>query len=210
MITVVDYGRGNLFSLGQALGALDLRFRFTDKADELAGREIIILPGVGAFGDAMEQLRRGGLDEAIVKAAAGGARILGICLGMQLLATRSKEFGDHEGLNLIAGEVRRLPDPAPRTPDPCRIPNIGWRRTTLGGGFAAAVDLDDAPYFYFVHSFSFYCADPADLAGTIDVNGTNVAAIVGRGNIWGFQFHPEKSGQAGLTLLDRVLRAGSL
>lgn len=202
MIGVIDYGRGNLFSLGQALRSLARDFTVTQDAEALGSFETLILPGVGAFGDAMTELRARGLDEALALAAARGQRILGICLGMQLLATRSEEFGDHAGLDLVPGNVRRLPDPAPDDDDAVRIPNIGWRRVTTADGRGPS--LADGNYFYFVHSFGFTCNTEMDLAASITVNGREIAAIVGRDNVWGCQFHPEKSAATGLRLLDQL------
>tara|TARA_B100000965_G_scaffold363491_1_gene346308 strand:+ start:129 stop:746 length:618 start_codon:yes stop_codon:yes gene_type:complete len=204
MITVVDYGRGNLFSLARALEALNRPFTITDQADEIGAAETIILPGVGAFGDAMGQLMAGGLDLALKDAADRGARIVGICLGMQLLATKSEEFGDHAGLDLIPGEVRRLP--APTAPCDTRIPNMGWRRVQPQGTAKLIDGGPDPAYFYFVHSFGFHAPDPDHVVGTITVNGATIAAAVNRDNIWGCQFHPEKSGAVGLDLLDRLCR----
>lgn len=210
MIAVVDYGRGNLFSMGQALRELGHSFTITDNPDEVARAKTLILPGVGAFGDAMAQLNITGLSQAVTNAAAAGRRVIGICLGMQLLATRSEEFGDHLGLGLIPGNVLRLPDPTKGSEEKVRIPNMGWRRVAGRNGFVLPEGLDQSPYFYFVHSFGFHCAHADDMAGSIVVNGAEVAAIVGRGNVWGFQFHPEKSGQAGLTLLDHFLSTKAL
>ena len=206
MIAIVDYGRGNLFSLRQALLALGHEHEITSDAGRLEAFDTVILPGVGAFGDAMTKLKSLGMDEALVRAAARGARVLGICLGMQLLAERSEEFGDHEGLNLIAGKVLRLPqlrDNSERT----RIPNIGWRRVTAHSNDPILEHITGEPYFYFVHSYGFRCANAENLIGSIAVNGEKIAAIVRHGNVWGCQFHPEKSGPDGLRMLDQMVRA---
>lgn len=210
MIAVVDYGRGNLFSIGQALRQLGHSFTVTHNPNEVAQAKTLILPGVGAFGDAMAQLNATDLGRAVIDAAAAGHRIIGICLGMQLLATRSEEFGDHAGLNLIPGDILRLPHPAEGAEEKIRIPNTGWRRVAGRNDFALPGGSDQSPYFYFVHSFGFHCARADDMAGSIIVNRAEVAAIVGRDNVWGFQFHPEKSGHAGLGLLDHFLRTEAL
>ena len=204
MIAVIDYGRGNLFSIGQALHQLNLEFRITDNPELVSKADNLILPGVGAFADAMDGLRNNGMNEAILEVAAKGNRILGVCLGMQLLASRSEEFGDHTGLDLIEGTVSLLP--ARRSEDDTRIPNMGWRIVDAKNNFNLLDGISEKPYFYFVHSYGFRCASEADIAGTIDFNGECVPAIVGRDNIWGFQFHPEKSGSAGLKLLKFFFR----
>jgi glutamine amidotransferase len=197
MITVIDYGRGNLFSIGQALRHLGHDFAVTDDADQIAAAQCVILPGVGAFGDAMATLQAKNLVEPIRQVAERGARLIGICLGMQLLAASSDEFGQHEGLALIPGKVTRIPD------GPSRIPNVGWRQPLVGG------DPIFAPMaggmVYFVHSYYLDAENPADVAASIMVNGVPVTAAVRRGNIMGCQFHPEKSGKVGLDLLARML-----
>lgn len=206
MIGIIDYGRGNLFSLRQALFALGHEHQVTNDADLLGNYSTVILPGVGAFGDAIVKLKSIGMDQALHQAAARGTRLLGICLGMQLLATRSEEFGNHEGLDLIKGNVLRLPS-SKNSDEQTRIPNIGWRRVTAEGGQSLFEGIVQAPYFYFVHSYGFHCSDARDVVGSIAVNGEDIAAIIMRGNVWGCQFHPEKSGPDGLRLLDRLVRA---
>lgn len=207
MIAVIDYGCGNLFSIGQALQTLNIKYSITDDPSVVAKAEKIILPGVGAFGDAMKRLRLSSMDVAILDAVADAKQILGICLGMQLLATRSDEFGDHEGLDLIRGHVGRLQLPSSGAEGHTRIPNMGWRRVVATNGCDLLNGIKDNPYFYFVHSYAMRCVDNEDIAGVISVNGENVTAIVSRDNVWGFQFHPEKSGPAGLKLLDRFIRS---
>lgn len=199
MIAVIDYGRGNLFSIGQALRTLDLEFVITDDPEVAVRASRILLPGVGAFGDAMDGLRRNAMSEALIVAAAEGKQILGICLGMQLLANRSEEFGVHSGLGLISGNVSLLSPPT--CEDGIRIPNMGWRKVEAKNNFGLLDVMDHEPYFYFVHSYAFRCNDDADISGVIAINGESISAIVGHDNVWGFQFHPEKSGLAGLQLL---------
>lgn len=205
MITVVDYGRGNLFSLGQALSKLGHPFVITEDPGRILDAPTIILPGVGAFGDAMAQLNSSGQGDAIREAVARGRRLLGICLGMQILASRSEEFGDHLGLGLIDGDVRRLPSLPHTSPGATRIPNVGWRKVIARDGLPLEGGIGPSPYFYFVHSFGFHASDAKHVLATIAINGENIPAIVGRDNIWGFQFHPEKSGPTGLSFLDRFL-----
>lgn len=210
MISVVDYGRGNLFSISRALEALGHDFSVSDSPEDIAAASTVIVPGVGAFGVAMNQLEATGQADAIREAAVQGRRVIGICLGMQLLADQSEEFGMHRGLGLIRGEVRHLPEPRINGEEATRIPNIGWRRVQAAEASSLAHTLGASAYFYFVHSYGFYCADARDAAATIDVNGATIAVIVGRGNVWGFQFHPEKSGPNGLALLNRFLCADLL
>lgn len=199
-VTVVDYGRGNLFSIGQALRHLGAAPDLTDDPAAVASASRIILPGVGAFGDAMESLRRRDLAAPLREAAARGTPLLGICLGMQMFTTASEEFGRHEGLNLVPGTVRRMPD-APDGPSSVRIPNVGWRRLDPRPASPLAMSgLADA-MVYFVHSYALWPDDPVHVEATTDVNGTAVPAACRNGSIVGWQFHPEKSGPAGLALL---------
>ena len=153
MITVIDYGRGNLFSIGQALRHLDAVFEVSAEPEAIAAADRIIFPGVGAFADAMTGLRERGLVAPLKAAAHGGTPILGICVGCQLMLSRSEEFGDHAGLDLIPGTVARLP--APRADDAAgiRIPNVGWRRmdTRADAVVLSAVGADEM--MYFVHSY---------------------------------------------------------
>lgn len=203
MITVVDYGRGNLFSIEQALRHLGCTPVISSDPDVIRGSEKVILPGVGAFGDAMRSLEHGGLTPVLREVGRSGRPLLGICLGMQLLADFSEEFGHHQGLGLIGGVVRRLPETD--APGALRVPNVGWRHLIPQGGSGADRGGDARPAVYFVHSYAFRTADPADTAATIDFNGEAVTAIVARGAVTGFQFHPEKSGKAGLDLIRRFL-----
>ena len=204
-VTVVDYGRGNLFSLGQALRHLGADFALAEAPAALATATRIVLPGVGAFGDCMEGLRERGLVDPLIAAVRDrGVPFLGICVGMQIMASQGEEFGRHAGLGLVAGTVRRLPDPAaPR--GRLRVPNVGWRtlRPRSNAGFLDGVAAGTLAYF--VHSYALDPADPADVSADFDFNGAAVPAIVKRGGMIGFQFHPEKSGAGGLELLRRFL-----
>jgi glutamine amidotransferase len=197
VIAIVDYGMGNLRSVLNAFervapGAARLT---AEPADVLAAERVVV-PGVGAFRDAIAALRARGLAQAVRDFAASGRPLLGVCLGMQLLATRSSEFGDHAGLDLIPGSVELL-----RTDPELRVPHVGWndlevRRADdpiLGG-------LGPEPTFYFVHSYEYVPDDPAAVTAVTDY-GRPVTACVGAGNVLGVQFHPEKSGTDGLALL---------
>jgi glutamine amidotransferase len=154
-----------------------------------------VIPGVGAFRDAIARLRERGLAQALRDVAAAGRPVLGVCLGMQLLASRSTEFGSHEGLDLIAGSVELIEtDPA------LRIPHVGWNDLTVRRPDAVLGVLGPEPTFYYVHSYEFLPEDPESVTGVTDY-GRPVTACVGAGNVFGVQFHPEKSGPDGLALL---------
>ena len=204
MIAVVDYGRGNLFSLGQALRHLGATYEVTADPDRVRAAERVILPGVGAFGDAMQALAKRRMVEALCEVAARGTPLLGICLGMQLLASRSEEFGVHDGLDLIPGTVQRLPE-GNGSPGAIRIPNVGWRTLRPVAGDTFLGDWPPDSMVYFVHSYAPVVVDPTHVAATIELNGAAVAAVIHRDNMLGYQFHPEKSGPVGLSLLQRFL-----
>ncbi len=201
MIAIVDYGRGNLFSLAHALHHVGAESQPVDEGSALAAAKAIILPGVGAFADAMTALRERGFVEPLRQAVAAGTPLLGICLGMQVLAETGDEFGSHDGLGLIPGAVRRLPAPAGR--GGTRIPNVGWRQIDCRRNDP----LLEAGSYYFVHSYAFYPAAEDDLVATIPVNGSDAPAVVRRGSAIGCQFHPERSGPLGLRLLARFAAA---
>jgi len=205
MITIVDYGRGNLFSLGQALRHFGADFVVSDDPEVVAAAGRIILPGVGAFGDAARGLAARGLAEPVKAAAAAGTPILGICVGCQLLLSTGEEFGEHRGLDLVPGAVRRLPDARPDDADAIRIPNVGWRRleTRADDPLLAALEPDDMVYF--VHSYAPMVEEEADATAWLAINGARVSVAVRRGNVMGVQFHPEKSGPVGLRVLARFV-----
>lgn len=205
MIVVVDYGRGNLFSLGQALRSLGAPYIISDRPEDLATAERIIFPGVGAFADAMQGLQQRGLVAPLRAAAQSGVPLLGICVGCQLLLTRGEEFGGDDGLDLIPGTVAGLPKPDPSDPDMVRIPNVGWRKLSVTPQAPVLGGVTDDEWMYFVHSYAPMVDDPAHVAATLRVNGADIPAAIARDNIVGVQFHPEKSGPAGLRLLARFL-----
>ena len=200
-VTVVDYGRGNLFSIGQALRHLNCAYRVSADANEVAEADRIVLPGVGAFGDCMAGLMSRGLDKAVKTAAARGAPILGICVGAQVMLEAGEEFGRHDGLALVPGTVQRLPE-GNGEPDAIRIPNVGWRALATP---ARDPIMAGAGMVYFVHAYAPFASEARDVAATIRINGADVPAAFRRGNIVGFQFHPEKSGPVGLSLIARFL-----
>lgn len=204
-VVVVDYGRGNLFSLGQALRHLGVEHEVSGDAATISSADRIVFPGVGAFGDAMQGLRGRDLVGALKAAATDGTPILGICVGCQLLLTRGDEFGSHDGLGLIPGTVARLPEFVPDEPGATRIPNVGWRRLMIR---PAARVLRTSPRdvaMYFVHSYAPMPEQQGHVLATIQVNGADIPVAICRDNVVGVQFHPEKSGPAGLKLLSDFL-----
>ena len=197
MIAIIDYGVGNLFSLSSSLRFLGLETTVTAKAEDLERADRIILPGVGAFADAIEKLRRTGLVDTIRAQAAAGKPLLGICLGMQLLFDKSFEYGEHEGLGLVPGQVVPL---AEKLPAGLKVPHIGWNRLEIlkkeDPLFRYSGEED---YVYYVHSYYATGCDANTLA--VSEYGIPVTGVVRSGSVVGSQFHPEKSGAAGLRLL---------
>ncbi len=204
---VIDHGRANLFSLCHALAHLGVPFTVSAEPGGIAAAARLFLPGVGAFGDVMKGLRERGLVAPLMDAIGRRVPTLGICVGMQILSEGSEEFGRHPGLGVLEGEVRRLPDLPPGERG-IRVPNVGWRTLRPRAGDPVLGDLAPETMTYFVHSYAFEPARASDIAATIDFNGRDVAAVVRRGSVMGFQFHPEKSGPAGLALIRRFMALG--
>ena len=199
-VAIINYGMGNLRSVENAVRAIGGTPVLASRPEDLAGAERIILPGVGAFGEAMKRLRERGFVGALEDAVLGHARpFLGICLGMQLLATRGFEHGEHAGLGWIAGEVTAL---APA--GELRVPHMGWNTLAPRGTSPLLRGLPDKADFYFVHSFHFVVADAATAIADVDYGGPVVCAVA-KGHIFGTQFHPEKSHKVGLALLGNFL-----
>ena len=197
MVGIVDYGVGNLFSLRSSLEAIGADAFVSSNPEELKKADRILLPGVGAFGDAAKKLRDSGLADFIIEEAKGGKPLLGICLGMQLLFEKSLEYGEHEGLGLIEGEIRPIADVIPKD---YKIPHIGWN--------ALHFEKTDCPLFrylkegdhvYFVHSF--YATNCKNAVVATSEYGAPLTAAVAKNNVFGCQFHPEKSGAVGLNIL---------
>ena len=204
-VIVVDYGRGNLFSVCQAVARVGGAPALTSDPAAVRQAERVILPGVGAFGDAMAGLASRGLDDGVREFARAGRPLLGVCLGMQLLLEVSTEFGRHGGLGLIGGRVDRLPAPAPGSRD--KIPNVGWCQLWPSpGGLPWSLSLfarvKPGDFAYFVHSYAVHPADARHRLAEIGFSGTPVAAAIAAEHIAGCQFHPEKSGEVGLAILD--------
>ena len=196
MIAIVDYGVGNLFSLKSSFDAIGRDVVVTGDAQVLREAERIVLPGVGAFGDAAEKLRRTGLDAAVKAEAAAGKPLLGICLGMQLLFDKSYEYGEHAGLGLIPGAVKPIADVIPAD---YKIPHIGWNALHLRRPSPLMQYTHDGDCVYFVHSFAAFACGESVIA-TAEY-GPELTAAVQRGSVFGCQFHPEKSGTVGLNIL---------
>lgn len=197
MVGIIDYGVGNLFSLSSSFSYIGQPVFVSGDPGELSRADRLILPGVGAFSDAAAKLRQSGLDGFVREQAAQGKPLLGICLGMQLLFQRSYEYGCHEGLGLLQGEVVAMEG---RIPAQLKIPHMGWNRLQLvRSGSRLFARTEQGGYVYFVHSFfADGCAD--SLAAVTDY-GIPITAAVEKENIFGCQFHPEKSGPVGLEIL---------
>jgi imidazole glycerol-phosphate synthase subunit HisH len=195
MITIVDYGVGNIASLTNMIDHVGAEAWVSGDPGVVAGADRLLLPGVGAFGHAMAVLRDRGLDDAIKLAVGRGATLLGVCLGMQLLA-RGSEEGDGAGLGLIAADVRRIIPSHPGV----KVPNMGWRDIVPQRHGWLAPQGNSAERFYFAHSYHMVCDDPADVVATIDYDGPKAIAV-SHGLVHGAQFHPEKSHRYGMRLL---------
>lgn len=198
MTGIIDYGMGNLHSVANALHYLGEDYILTDDKAKLDACDRIILPGVGAFPDAMERLCQLGLDDYL-RNMLRGRPLIGICLGMQLLFDRSFEFGEHEGLGLIRGDVVRLT--ASDNDKAYKIPHMGWNSLDIKQKYPLFENVPDGSYVYFVHSFKCVPSDSAD-AAALTYYGEEICASAAHGNIFGMQFHPEKSGEkVGLEIL---------
>ena len=193
MITIIDYGAGNLFSVQNALNFLGVENNISSKVEDIISADKLILPGVGAFPDAMKMLDEAGLTE-VIKEQAKKKALMGICLGMQMLFDKSYEFGETEGLGLIPGTVE-LMQPA----NNLVIPHIGWNSLEKNEPCKLLESVNDGDYVYFVHSYAAV-TDSKNVAAYCDY-GMKVPALVMSGNVYGCQFHPEKSGKTGLGIL---------
>ena len=201
MIAVIDYGVGNLFSLLSSLNYVELDTKLTNDIEEIKNAKGIILPGVGAFRDAIGNLEKYGLKETLINEAKNGKPFLGICLGMQMLFEKSYEYGEYEGLGLINGTVEEIKKYIPENSD-LKIPHMGWNSLAINDGFKddkILKDVDNNEYVYYVHSY-FAKTDTKNIV-TYSEYGTKIPGIVKNENVYGMQFHPEKSGDTGLKLL---------
>ena len=197
MIAIVDYGVGNLFSLSSSFAAIGAEIKVTSDPEVIRSADKIILPGVGAFEDAAKKLFDSGLGELVIAEAKAGKPIMGICLGMQLLFDRSFEYGEHKGLGLIKGDIRPIADVIDKG---LKVPHIGWNALHLSSPRSPIFKyLKEGDYVYFVHSY--YGADCDDSVIATTEYGAELTAAVAKDNVFGCQFHPEKSGEVGLSIL---------
>ena len=203
MIAIIDYGVGNLFSLRSSFAAIGQEAMVTSDIEEIRRADRLIRPGVGAFQDAAEKLRASGMDKAVKEEAAMGKPLMGVCLGMQMLFERSYEYGVHEGLGLLKGEIRPIEE---RIPAGLKIPQMGWNALRIVKDSPLLKYTREGEYVYFVHSYSAVNCEESLLAVT--EYGADLTACVGCGNVFGCQFHPEKSGEVGLRILKAFCEIG--
>ena len=200
-VTITSYGMGNLGSVANAVESLGHTACISSDPDEIAQSEKLILPGVGAFCEGMDNITSRGLKEAILQAVASGTHVLGICLGMQMFMRRSFEFEVHEGLSFLPGDVKKMDVEAFGH----RLPHIGWNVTKFCGEHPIISGIPDERCFYYINSYACFCEDQEDVIATFDY-GHSYAGIVARDNIVGVQFHPEKSQRYGLELLGNFIQ----
>lgn len=211
LVTIIDYGMGNLLSVANAFEKCGAEVRVSDRYEHVANADFLVLPGVGAFAKAMEELKKNRLDDAIREFSLTGRPFLGICLGMQMMLSQSREFGVHDGLDLIAGTV----EPIEETDSnglPHKIPHIGWTgvRPPHSDGQWSGTILQKTVVgtsFYFVHSYTAVPASEQHRLADASYNGRLISAVIHSGSMFGCQFHPEKSGKAGLEIISCFLEA---
>lgn len=205
MIGIIDYGVGNLFSLSSSFTAIGEEVFISADKDMLNTADKLILPGVGAFGDAIRKLKDSGLDEFVKEKAASGTPLLGICLGMQLLFEKSFEYGEHDGLGLLKGAVM----PMSKYTQTLKLPHMGWNKLHITNENSRLMkNTSEGEHVYFVHSFCAIGCE--DSLAAVSEYGFNVTAAVEKGNVYGCQFHPEKSGEAGLKILKAFCKEGQV
>lgn len=201
MIAIVDYGIGNLRSVEKAFAAVGANARLVSDPAAAQQATALVVPGVGAFGACAAGLRAYGFEPVVRQAVQDGRPVLGICVGMQLWFERSEEMGDHAGLGLLPGVVRRFPDGAmDAAGQRLKVPQIGWNQLQHDGRDPLLVGAPSGSFAYFVHSYYCAAADPADVLAVTDY-GFDYPSVVRRNNLWGVQFHPEKSQKVGLQIL---------
>ncbi|MEK7084724.1 MAG: imidazole glycerol phosphate synthase subunit HisH [Patescibacteria group bacterium] len=205
-VIIIDYGFGNLHSLVKALLRLGAHPSLTERPEDVATADAVFLPGVGAFGQGMAELSRRGFVSPLKEYASSGKPLFGICLGMQFLFEYSEEFGKHQGLGLLRGGVKRI---VPQEKQ-CKIPHIGWNELLMPTGRHSwdgtiLHGLHEHEQAYFVHSYAAHPSDAGDAVANTEYCGAVFASVVEKGNVAGTQFHPEKSGEAGLRILKNCL-----
>ena len=198
-LSIIDYGLGNLFSVSRAFEHVGAEISVVTKAEEIKTAGHLLLPGVGAFAKGISELKSRGLVEAIQEHAKSGKPLLGICLGMQMLFDTSEENGTYEGLGIIKGKGAKIPDTL-------KVPHIGWTKLHKNGAPRILADVADNDSFYFVHSYHGICDNPADLAAFAVYGSNKITAAIERRNIFGCQFHPEKSAESGLKICRSFLK----
>jgi len=198
MIAIIDYGMGNLRSVQKGFERVGYEAEIVSRPEALSNVSGLVLPGVGAFGDAMENLKRAGLVDAIVKSVSDGVPFLGICLGLQLLFAQSDELGAHRGLDILPGRVTRFPEGQ-------RVPQIGWNQIHVCRESPLLDGVPDGAFFYFVHSFYVDAEREVDVIATTDYE-IDYCSVAGKDRFFGVQFHPEKSQDAGLRVLKNFAR----
>ncbi len=201
-IAIIDYGMGNLKSVYKAFKALGFEATITSSPEDLLKADKVVLPGVGAFRDAIEELNQSGLSEAVKEVAQKGTPLLGICLGMQLLFDKSYEYGEYEGLQLLPGEIVKFKEEemVDQKGNRLKVPHMGWNNLEIIKKAPLLEGLGEAPSVYFVHSY--YLTTTADVVSAYTDYGTRIAIAAQRENIFATQFHPEKSGAVGLKILE--------
>ncbi|MDI9817742.1 MULTISPECIES: imidazole glycerol phosphate synthase subunit HisH [unclassified Legionella] len=209
-VSIIDYGVGNLLSVARAFSHFDIKVHFAKTPEDICSADRLILPGVGAFADGMKGLRELDFIQPIGGFVSQGKPFLGICLGMQMLLSTSNEFGAHSGLNLIEGEVTSIPAQGVNG-EPHKIPHIGWNElypTEHGGSWTDSIlnDLSQASSVYFVHSYMAVPKNPAKRLADTYYNGQAISAVIRHENIYGCQFHPEKSGEVGLKVIQQFMK----
>lgn len=200
MIAIIDYGAGNLMSVKKALDFIGEESIITAKPEEIEFADRVILPGVGSFGDAMDSMKQRGLVETVKNAALSGKPFLGICLGLQLLFAKSDESPEASGLGVLKGDISLIPS------DKLKVPHIGWNSVEISENSRLFKGIPQDTYFYFVHSYYLNNAEISDVAAVTHY-GVDIECAVEHGNLFATQFHPEKSGEAGLELLKNFARA---
>lgn len=207
-VTVIDYGMGNTLSVCRALEHVGATVKLSSHPDQIKDSDALVLPGVGAFGDGMAELHKRNLVEVIQDEADDGTPLLGICLGAQMLVDSSEEFGTHDGLGLIPGNVKAIPDQT-YYGDDLKVPHMGWAdlKNIRNGDFdnPLLMHVKTQSAVYFVHSYQIEADEQNDLIATCDYGGNQLTAMIARENIFGCQFHPEKSGPIGLTILQEFV-----